>query len=114
GTGRIDEALRLERRVASAQGNPGANDPRRWARLLSAARLARLIHSPPKTGARPESVKRELKELGLFSGPGRLVLLTWEDLDASLALSAAENADVPPGEPTDAAKVGLYSLTMPR
>jgi len=110
GTGRIDEALRLERKVAAAQGTPGPNDPRRWARLLSAARLARLIAKPPKD-TRPESVKRELKELQLFSGPGTLVLLTWEDLTADLLLvTRLDGSDTGLGEATDAAKVGLSAV----
>jgi Ca-activated chloride channel homolog len=113
GAGRIDEALRLERRVASAQGTPGPNDPRRWARLMSAARLARLIASPPKSGARPESVKRELKELGLFSGPGQLVLITWEDLSVdALVTTRFDGEDRAVGDATDAAKIGLSAVLV--
>jgi Ca-activated chloride channel homolog len=113
GAGRIDEALRLERRVASAQGTPGPNDPRRWARLMSAARLARLIAAPPKSGAKPESVKRELKELGLFSGPGRLVLVTWEDLSIdALVTTSSGGEDRGLGDLTDAAKVGLSAVLL--
>ncbi len=122
GSGRVDEALRLERRVAGAQGTPGPNDPRRWARLWSAARLARLIANPPKSGAgqppvdparRSASIKRELKELGLFSGPGHLVLLTWEELGQDLVLvSRVDDKDVGLGESTDAAKAGLSALLM--
>jgi hypothetical protein len=109
----VDEALRLERKVASAQGTPGPSDPRRWARLMSAARLARLIAAPPKGGARPESVKRELKELGLFSGPGELVLLTWEELGHDLVLtSEVGDAEAGLGDATDAAKIGLSALLM--
>jgi hypothetical protein len=112
GTGRIDEALRLERKIASAQGTPGPNDPRRWARLLSAARLARLIDKPPK-GAQPDSIKRKLKELQLFSGPGTLVLLTWEDLSADLMVATrVDNEDTGLGEATDAAKAGLYAVLL--
>jgi Ca-activated chloride channel family protein len=110
GAGRIDEALRLERKIASAQGTPGPNDPRRWARLLSAARLARLIDKPPK-GTQPDSIKRKLKELQLFSGPGTLVLLTWEDLSADVMVATrVDDKDSGLGEATDASKVGLYSV----
>lgn len=113
GTGRVDEALRLERRVASAQGTPGPSDPRRWARLMSSARLARLIANPPKNGARPESVKRELKELGLFSGPGTLILLTWEDLATDLLLTTrVDGEEAALGDATDAAKVGLSAVLL--
>ncbi|HUT78422.1 MAG TPA: hypothetical protein VM285_12080, partial [Polyangia bacterium] len=43
GMGKVDEALRIERKVAAGDGNPGPSDPRRWARLMSAVRLARMI-----------------------------------------------------------------------
>ena len=108
GAGRVDEALRLERKVASAQGNPGPTDPRRWARLWSAARLAGLIAHPPKpapgqpavdSARRVASIKRELKELQLFSGPGTLVLLTWQQLDADVLLvERVDGKDVGLGE----------------
>ncbi|HMJ15831.1 MAG TPA: hypothetical protein VK524_30655, partial [Polyangiaceae bacterium] len=121
GTGRIDEALRLERHVANAQGTPGPNDPRRWARLASAARLARLIDRPPPLLAgetdsaerRKESMKRELKELQLFSGPGVLRVLTWEQLDADVQLEArAGDAPLAVGDLTDAARAGLSALAL--
>ncbi|MCB9576907.1 MAG: FecR domain-containing protein [Polyangiaceae bacterium] len=113
GTGRVDEALRLERRVASAQGTPGPSDPRRWARLWSAARLARLIANPPKSAPGPSAMKRELKELGLFSGPGHLVLLTWEELGEDLlVVSRVDDKDVGLGEATDAAKAGLSAVLL--
>jgi tetratricopeptide (TPR) repeat protein len=115
GDRRIDEALRIERRVAEAQGRPGPNDPRRWARLWSAARVARLIAEPPKE--RPpsrESLERKLKELGLFGqSPGVLVMLTWEKLrsDALLVTRVDEEA-VMLGEPSDAAPVGMSAVLL--
>jgi len=117
GTGRLDEALRLERKVAEAEGTPGPSDPRRWARLSSAARLARVISAPPKTEAEPakltEAMKRKLKELQLFQGPGSLVLLTWEDLAVDLGLSPADVA-AGRGELVDAAGVGLSAAFLPQ
>lgn len=117
GTGRLDEALRLEKKVAEAEGTPGPNDPRRWSRLTSAARLARLINAPPKTEADPakltEAMKRKLKELQLFQGPGSLVLLTWEDLGVDLTLSPADVA-AGRGELVDAAGVGLSGAFLPQ
>ena len=115
GTGRVDEALRLERRVATAQGRPGPADPRRWARLQSAARLGRLLASPPKdqpTGSK-EGMERKLKELGVFSGPGALVVLTWEQLDADVLLvSRLGEEDVALGQVTDASPVGLSAVLL--
>lgn len=118
GAGRIDEALRLERKVASAQGNPGPSDPRRWARTLSAARLGRLMTgSPPAPGEdrkrRQASLQREIKELQLWSGPGTLVILTWEDLGADLALvTRIGEEDLVLGDTVDAAGVGLSSTLL--
>ncbi|HEU4535818.1 MAG TPA: tetratricopeptide repeat protein, partial [Polyangiaceae bacterium] len=45
GAGRVDEALRVEREVAAGEGTPGPNDPRAFARLLSAARLGALLEA---------------------------------------------------------------------
>lgn len=110
GAGRVDEALRIEHDVASGEGTPGPSDPRVFARMLSAARLASLLKTP-ETGATPEAIGRKLKELALFSGPGSIALLTWDDLDARLVLGAAdEKKENLAGEATDAGAVGLYAV----
>ncbi|MCC6523225.1 MAG: FecR domain-containing protein [Polyangiaceae bacterium] len=111
GAGRVDEALRLERRVAGAQGSPGPNDPRLWARLASAARLARLLADPPKgAGESLEAIKRKLKELQLFRGPATLVLVTWENLANDFAIvTKAGDKPESAGEATDAAPAGLWA-----
>ncbi len=112
GAGRVDEALRLERDVASGEGTPGPDDPRMFAKLLSASRLGLLLAKPdPASGITSEAVSRKLKELSLFSGPETLVLLTWQDLDAKLVLANAdEKARERIGETTDAGAVGLFGV----
>lgn len=116
GSGRLDEALRLERKVAEAEGTPGPDDPRRWARLSSAARLAGAINAPPAGEAEPaklaEAMKRKLKELQLFQGPGSLVLVTWNDLAVDFALSPTDIAAAR-GELVDASSVGLSGAYLP-
>ena len=115
GAGRVDEALRIEREVQSGEGSPGPDDPRYWARLWSAARLGTLLDNPQAAGGAvaKEPIGRKLKELGLFSGPGTLVLLTWEDHDARLVLGAADDKkEALLGEPTDAGPTGLYSTLL--
>lgn len=112
GDGRVDEALRLERKVASGQGTPGPNDPRLWARLQSALRLASLLNDPKQAASRA-SVKRKLKELQLFSGPGELSILSWEKFDRDLVLqSQVGGVDEARGEATDAAAAGLSARLM--
>lgn len=112
GAGRVDEALRIDREIASGEGTPGPNDPRMFARLLSASRLAALLEKPePEAGVTPEAVSRKLKELSLFSGPGTLTLVTWEDLEAQLVLGALdEKKEQLVGESTDAGAVGLFAV----
>lgn len=112
GAGRIDEALHIEHEVAGGEGTPGPNDPRVFARLLSASRLASLLASPdPASGATPDAIGRKLKELSLFSGAGTLALLTWDDLDAKLVIGAADDKkETLLGEATDAGAVGLYAV----
>src|SRR5690606_1633500 len=104
-------------------GTPGPNDPRLWARLWSAARLARLmVDPPPPTPGQPAvdparrkaNIERKLKELQLFSGEGTLVILTWEDLTASVQLMTLDGkAAVASGDVTRAAPVGLSSALVP-
>lgn len=115
GAQRVDEALRIERSVAESEGTPGPSDPRRFARLWSAARLSRLLAAPPADTGKDfsESITRKLKELQLFRGQGTLVLLTWEDLSVDLALATSSGgAPASIGEQTDAAVVGLSSVLM--
>jgi Ca-activated chloride channel homolog len=115
GAGRVDEALRIEREVARGEGRPGPSDPRLWARLRSAARLGLLLHDPAAAGGANavSAVTRKLKDLQLFSGPSTLALLTWEDLDARLALSGQESGEeVVPSENTDAGETGLAELIL--
>lgn len=112
GAGRVDEALRIEREVAGGEGSPGPNDPRAFARLLSASRLGLLLEKPDAaTGVTPEAIGRKLKELSLFSGPGSLSMLVWDDLDAQLVIGALdEKRETFVGEATDASAVGLYAV----
>lgn len=112
GAGRTDEALRIEHRIASAQGNPGPDDPRRWARLLSATRLSTLWMRPQNDASpKRSSLSRKLQELQLFPSPGVLVILAWEDLSRALRIDTNEK---PRGdsEATDASAVGLYSRSF--
>jgi hypothetical protein len=83
-----------------------------FARLLSASRLGQLFAKPDEaSGATPDAVARKLKELSLFSGPGTLSILVWEDLDAQLFLGNADEKKEPlAGEQTDASAVGLYAI----
>jgi tetratricopeptide (TPR) repeat protein len=112
GAGRVDEALRIEREVAGGEGTPGPNDPRMFARLLSASRLGALLDKPdPAAGVTAEAVSRKIKELSLFSGPGTLSILTWDDLDAQLVVGTLdEKKEQLVGEATDAGAVGLYAV----
>jgi hypothetical protein len=115
GAGRTDEALRVEREVQGGEGTPGPDDPRQWARLWSAARLGVLLSDPTAAGG--ESAKaaigRKLKELSLFSGPGTLAMLTWEDLDARVEIASTPEIgkqETLLGETTDAGPTGLYAI----
>ncbi|XXX74798.1 VIT domain-containing protein [Sorangium sp. So ce134] len=118
GSGRVDEALRIQRKVAAAEGSPGADDPRAWARLLSAARIGRLLAgdgaAAPAAGAEAESLARKLKELQLFSGPGALRVVLWEDYAAELALAARDGqVDAALGDGVFAPAVGLAAVQLP-
>ncbi|XXY53545.1 VIT domain-containing protein [Sorangium sp. So ce269] len=117
GSGRVDEALRIQRKVAAAEGTPGPDDPRAWARLLSAARIGRLLVGGAPgaaTGAEAESLARKLKELQLFSGPGALRVVLWEDYAAELALAARDGqVDAALGDGVFAPAVGLAAVQLP-
>jgi Ca-activated chloride channel family protein len=113
GAGRVDEALRIERQVATAEGTPGPSDPRAWARLFSAARLGRLYAESPAGSPQAEAASRKLKELGVLTGPAALVLLTWEDYGAHLSLVGLDGLkETPVGEATSGPPVGLQALLL--
>ena len=114
GSGRVDEALRLQRQVSSAEGVPGPSDPRAWARLLSAARLGPLLADEKAPAGQAESVGRKLKELGLFDSPGSLSILIWEDYAAALSLVTLDgDKEAPLGEKTDALPAGVTATRLP-
>ena len=84
GAGRTDQALRLLRRVASGEGRPGPDDPRRFARLHAAVLLAVLLATEDSI-PKPE-LERELKRLQLFDSPTTWTFLVWQDLEQTLTL----------------------------
>jgi tetratricopeptide (TPR) repeat protein len=119
GAGRTDEALRLERRVAAAEGTPGPNDPRRFARLLATNQLATLLletqraNADGKLSGRVDAISRELKELSLLSSPGRLVIASWLDPMTDLLLTMLTDKDTAGvGELTDASGIGLQAVWL--
>jgi len=115
GMGKIDEALRIERKVSSGDGEPGADDPRRWARLHSAVRLGRLILAAKGAGDAETAgaMERSLKRTQVFGGSSSVVILVWEDLEAALELSATDGADpLPVSEKVSAAMVGLDMIDV--
>ena len=93
GMGKVDEALRIERKVASGDGEPGPGDPRRWARLHSAVRLARVILETTQKGNDKDiaALERSLKRTGVMTQPATIAVLVWEDLEAPLDLIATRN-----------------------
>jgi tetratricopeptide (TPR) repeat protein len=114
GAGRVDEALRLERRVAAADGDPGPSDPRHWARLWSAVRLARLIaDARTSSESMRQGVERSLRRLQVLPASGTLVLLTWEDLEARLDLRLERQGQPAPvlGGSSSGAPVGLIAVS---
>ncbi len=116
GTGRVDEALRTLRRLASGEGRPGANDPRRFARLHAAALLGGLLRDALAGSAKiPEAgVTRELRRLQLFDGASSWTLLVWDDLQAELVLTHADpQSREHVGDPIVAGRTGLYALQAP-
>jgi tetratricopeptide (TPR) repeat protein len=89
GMGKIDEALRIERKVAAGEGEPGPDDPRRWARLHSAVKLSRMIlAAEPAEKDKVKALTRSLKRTQVAGTPTTMVVLVWEDLEAALELVA--------------------------
>lgn len=96
GTGRIDEALRLEQRLMET-GQPGTTQGiARVAQLWTSVRLAKLRRDAREADddARLDALKRRMRRGGVLTGAGDLrVTLVWSHPDAQIALWAAH-----PGE----------------
>ncbi|MBX7082328.1 MAG: hypothetical protein K1X88_24180 [Nannocystaceae bacterium] len=104
GTGRVDEALRILRKIAADEGRPGADDPRRFARLHAAAYLAAML---AESDMPKDSIAAELRRLQLFDAPTTWTLLTWHDLDAQLVLARTDEVAV---DSVVAGDTGLFAL----
>jgi hypothetical protein len=94
GAGRVDEGLRLLRKVATGEGRPGVDDPRRFARLHAAVLLAEMLAS--EESLPKEKLEAELERLQLFDAPATWTLVTWTDLEQGLTLGVE-----PPAESTE-------------
>jgi Ca-activated chloride channel family protein len=84
GAGRVDEGLRLLRKVAGGEGRPGVDDPRRFARLHAAVLLAEMLASDDSLPK--DKLEAELERLQLFDAPTTWTLVTWTDLEHALTL----------------------------
>jgi len=115
GMGKTDEALRLERKVASGEGEPGPDDPRLWARLLTAARLCEMIlgAKAANEAEKAQVLERELKRAGVTTERGTLHILVWEDLEAALRLTAkVGGADLQLSNRVSAPTVGMAMIDL--
>nr|WP_255216513.1 VIT and VWA domain-containing protein [Pseudenhygromyxa sp. WMMC2535] len=109
GTGRTDEALRLLERVYAGEGRPGADDPRRWARVHAAVILADLLRSDLELPR--AKLEAELRALNLFEGASTWELLVWDELGADLVLVPEPGAPAQlASDRVDAKGTGLYAL----
>jgi hypothetical protein len=116
GAGRTDESLRLFKKVLEMSLEPGPSDPRQWAKLWSAAELARLMAAAGKANdaEKLKALERGLKRTEVFGSPATLCLLLWEDLDAVLSLAFKRGeADVPVGDVVPAPETGLIGAWLP-
>ncbi len=120
GMGKVDEALRIERKVASGDGEPGPDDPRRFARLHSAARIAELLLKARGGGERGDNSKakaleRSLKRTQVFGAQSTIALLVWEDFEADLELVAKQgNTTYPVSDQVLSHGTGLVMIDLGR
>jgi tetratricopeptide (TPR) repeat protein len=91
GAGRVDEGLRLLRKVASGEGRPGVDDPRRFARLHAAVLIAEMLASDASLPK--DKLEAELERLQLFDAPTTWTLVTWTDLEHGLTLGVEPVAE---------------------
>jgi Ca-activated chloride channel homolog len=115
GMGKTDEALRLARKVAGTDGELGAVDPRPWARALSVALLARLLHEAHETGnkAMIALLEGQLKRTGMFVRQKHMRVVMWEDFELSPASTfTAEDALLTPAADVRAPQIGLRLIDL--
>ena len=115
GMGKTDEALRLERKVASGEGEPGSSDPRLWARLLSAARIAGMILEAKKAneGDKVGALERSLKRTQVAAQRSTLMIMVWDDLEAGLTMNPmAGDEDLTVSDRVNAPGVGLAMIDV--
>ncbi|HLT40270.1 MAG TPA: hypothetical protein VK034_28520, partial [Enhygromyxa sp.] len=111
GAGRVDEALRLLRKVASGEGRPGPEDPRRFARLHAAVLLAQMLAT--EEDVPKDSLERELERLQLFDGPTTWTFVSWSDLEHQLILGI-ELSKEPSKDEIEAAKRAALRISEGR
>ncbi|MDW8363572.1 MAG: VIT domain-containing protein [Myxococcales bacterium] len=115
GAGRIDEALRLEQRVAETAPPGGAEGLARIALLVSAIRYAKLRAEARAAGdaRRLEAVTARMRRSGVPGiAVGLRVALLWAHPDAHLSLWAA-HPRMRAGRPTDvAAELGIEAFDV--
>jgi hypothetical protein len=119
GAGRIDEALRLEERVAEATaGRSSGRDPSAWARAAHALRLAQLraLARDKKDGVLAASLAARARSAGLYTYATPLfVALTSKHPDRLLELSLVGPGDtVPRRADVQGADVGIEALRRAR
>ncbi len=117
GMGKVDEALRIERKVASGDGEPGPDDPRRFARLHSAARLAEMLIEArkEKKESTTRALERSLKRTQVFGSRSTLVLLVWEDFETNLELRPLIGKEIHPvSEQVLSPETGLVMIDLGR
>lgn len=117
GMGKIDESLRIARNVAVSDGEPGSDDPRRWAALLSIVRLSRMMADAQTNKEDNKSLQaaleRQLRRTGLFSSQKTMELVIWEDLEIpfQLAVKNSEGA-LPLDSWVDGKAVGIAMVDL--
>ena len=115
GAGRVDEAMRLQRKVAGEDGESGPHDPRRAARYHLAAQLGRLMQAALAASDAEQlaGLGRSLKRAQVFPGEGTVELVQGEDLAASLDVELRRGPDaVAVAERLLAPETGLVALHL--
>ncbi len=115
GMGRVDQALRIERKIAAGEGEQGPNDPRRLARLHSAARLTRLLTEARGKNQKDQVrvIERSLKRTQVFAPRTTVALLVWQDFEAKLDVQADIGGKMPPiSERVASDETGLVMLDL--